>query len=64
MDDRCPVSDMVFQRLSQAVDVPVELHNERLTTRMADRTGGTAASDSVAAAHLLESWLQARKAAR
>ena len=52
------------ERLSQAVDVPVELHDERLTTRMADRTGGTAASDSVAAAHLLESWLQARKAAR
>ena len=52
------------ERLSQAVDVPVELHDERLTTRMADRTGGAAASDSVAAAHLLESWLQARRAAR
>jgi putative Holliday junction resolvase len=52
------------ERLSQAVDVPVELHDERLTTRMAERTGGAAASDSVAAAHLLESWLQARRAAR
>jgi RNase H-fold protein (predicted Holliday junction resolvase) len=29
---------------------------------MADRTGGSAASDSVAAAHLLESWLASRKA--
>ena len=52
------------ERLSQAVDVPVELHDERLTTRMADRTGGAAASDSIAAAHLLESWLQARRATR
>jgi putative transcription antitermination factor YqgF len=44
-------------RLASAVAVPVELHDERLTTRMAERTGG---DDSVAAAHLLESWLQAR----
>jgi putative Holliday junction resolvase len=50
-------------RLAEAVDVPVELHDERLTTRMAERTGGSAASDSVAAAHLLESWLQTRRAA-
>jgi putative pre-16S rRNA nuclease len=49
------------ERLAGAVDVPVELHDERLTTRMADRTGGSAASDSVAAAHLLESWLQAHR---
>jgi putative transcription antitermination factor YqgF len=48
------------ERLAGAVDVPVELHDERLTTRMADRTRGAAESDSVAAAHLLESWLQAR----
>ena len=48
------------ERLAQAVTVPVEMHDERLTTRMADRTGGSADPDSVAAAHLLESWLQAR----
>jgi putative Holliday junction resolvase len=50
------------ERLAAAVDVPVELHDERLTTRMADRTGGSAAPDSVAAAHLLESWLMSRRA--
>ena len=50
------------ERLAQIVAVPVELHDERLTTRMADRTGGSAASDSVAAAHLLESWLASRRA--
>jgi putative Holliday junction resolvase len=48
-------------RLADAVDVPVELHDERLTTRMADRTGGSADADSVAAAHLLESWLMSRR---
>jgi putative Holliday junction resolvase len=46
-------------KLAQAVAVPVELHDERLTTRMADRTGG---NDSVAAAHLLESWLMMKRA--
>jgi RNase H-fold protein (predicted Holliday junction resolvase) len=40
------------------------MHDERLTTRMADRTGGSAPADSRAAAHLLESWLQTRRAAR
>lgn len=40
-------------------DVPVELHDERFTTRMAQRLEGdhAAAEDSRAAAHLLESWL-------
>jgi putative Holliday junction resolvase len=47
------------QRLGRRVGVPVELHDERLTTRLAERTGGAAASDSVAAAHLLESYLAA-----
>ena len=46
-------------RLADAVDVPVELYDERLTTRLADRTGG---NDSVAAAHLLETWLMNKRA--
>src|SRR5918992_1163267 len=43
------------ERLSQTVAAPVELHDERLTTRQAERTGGSADEDSRAAAHLLES---------
>jgi putative Holliday junction resolvase len=41
------------------VDVPVEMHDERFTTRMAQQMPGTvrANEDSRAAAHLLESWL-------
>jgi putative holliday junction resolvase len=38
-------------------EVPVEVYDERLTTRLAQRTGGRASEDSRAAAHLLESWL-------
>jgi len=58
------------QRLSDFLrereeEVPVELYDERFTTRLAQRTGersGRAQSseDSRAAAHLLESWLAAR----
>jgi putative holliday junction resolvase len=46
-------------RLAGRLSVPVELHDERLTTRLAERTGGAADSDSRAAAHLLESYLAA-----
>jgi RNase H-fold protein (predicted Holliday junction resolvase) len=42
------------ERLGARVDVPVAFHDERLTTRQAERTGGTAGADSRAAAHLLE----------
>ena len=37
--------------------VPVELYDERFTTRLAEQTGGRADEDSRAAAHLLEGWL-------
>lgn len=48
------------------VEVPVETYDERLTTRMAQqsaRSGADAAEDSLAAAHLLESYLASREAA-
>ena len=47
------------ERLAGQLTVPVELHDERLTTRLAERTGGGADADSRAAAHLLESYLTA-----
>ena len=50
------------QRLGRRLKVPVELHDERLTTRLAERAGGEGDEDSRAAAHLLESYL-ARAAA-
>jgi putative transcription antitermination factor YqgF len=45
------------ERLERRVSIPVELHDERLTTRLAERTGGARDADSRAAAHLLESYL-------
>ena len=46
-------------RLADLVEVPIELHDERLTTRQAERIGGDADADSRAAAHLLVSYLAA-----
>lgn len=50
--------------LGDLLDVPVDTYDERLTTKMADRTareGARADRDSLAAAHLLESYLDARE---
>jgi putative Holliday junction resolvase len=52
--------------LERRLSVPVETYDERLTTRMADqsaRAGAAAPADALAAAHLLESYLQSRDAA-
>jgi putative Holliday junction resolvase len=53
--------------LEKLTAVPIEVYDERLTTRMAAntaRSGAGAAPDSIAAAHLLDGFLLARKAAR
>ena len=58
------------ERLATVVDVPVETHDERLTTVTADRTLMEAnlsaparrrVVDKVAAAVMLQSWLDARR---
>jgi putative Holliday junction resolvase len=48
------------ERLGEST--PVELYDERFTTRLAQRLGGggTASEDSRAAAHLLDDWLLSR----
>jgi putative Holliday junction resolvase len=55
------------ERLSRYLGegVPVEMHDERFTTRMAQRESlsrlpSSTSEDSRAAAHILESWLAAR----
>jgi putative holliday junction resolvase len=45
-------------RVRAAVDVPVELFDERFTSRLADQRGGRAARDARAAATLLEDYLR------
>jgi putative transcription antitermination factor YqgF len=49
--------------LRLGAQIPVELHDERFTTRIAKRNRGAhrAGEDSRAAAHMLESWLDVRQ---
>jgi len=44
-------------RIEHELNVPVELYDERFTTRLAASHGGRSSEDSRAAAHLLEAWL-------
>jgi putative Holliday junction resolvase len=52
------------ETLRSRVRVPVELYDERFTTRLAEQFGGSADEDSRAAAHLLEGWLRSRATER
>lgn len=50
-------------RLASELSVPIEFYDERFTTRMAQaslRDGASSAEDSIAAAHLLEEYLETR----
>ena len=52
--------------LTEILDVPVDIYDERLTTRLAERSaraGAASEPDALAAAHLLESYLGARRPA-
>ena len=44
--------------LRQHIHVPVETYDERFTTSLAQQTAGRAAEDALAAAHLLQGWLE------
>jgi putative holliday junction resolvase len=55
--DQAAAARAFAQRLERRLSIPVELHDERLTTRLAERTGGNEDADSRAAAHLLETYL-------
>ena len=48
------------ERLRGLVDVPVEMLDERFTTKLAAQAGGSTSEDSRAAAVLLEDWLGRR----
>jgi putative Holliday junction resolvase len=64
--EQAKLSRAFADRLTELLDVPVETYDERLTTRMADqsaRSGARADRDSLAAAHLLESYLMRGRSA-
>jgi len=63
--EQARVARRFADELAGVLDVPVETYDERLTTRMADstrRSGARAPQDAIAAAHLLESFLDHRAA--
>lgn len=52
------------ERLEELIEVPVDEYDERLTTKLAEASrhgGAEAGEDSLAAAHLLESYLASRQ---
>jgi putative Holliday junction resolvase len=50
-------TEVFVTALRALVEVPVETADERFTTALAVRFGGNAPRDAVAAAHLLQGWL-------
>ena len=51
-------TDAFVEALRARLDVPVETYDERFTTSLAQQTAGRAPEDAVAAAHLLQGWLE------
>ena len=51
-------TERFVEALRGAVDVPVELFDERFTTDLAQQTPGAAQEDALAAAHLLSTYLE------
>ena len=46
------------EALRERLDVPIETEDERFTTTLAQQTGGRAPEDALAAAHLLQGFLE------
>ena len=51
-------TEAFVEALRARVAVPVETEDERFTTALAQQTGGRAPEDALAAAHLLQGWLE------
>ncbi|HET7514716.1 MAG TPA: Holliday junction resolvase RuvX [Gaiella sp.] len=51
-------TEAFVEALRMRLEVPVETEDERFTTTLAQQTGGRAPEDALAAAHLLQGWLE------
>jgi len=51
-------TEAFVEALRTRLSVPVETYDERFTTALAKQTAGHAPEDAVAAAHLLQGWLE------
>ena len=56
--EQARVTEAFVEILRERLEVPVEIEDERFTTTLAQQSGGTAPEDAVAAAHLLQGWLE------
>lgn len=56
--EQARVTEVFVDALRRRLDVPVETEDERFTTTLAQQTGGRAPEDALAAAHLLQGWLE------
>ena len=56
--DQARETEAFVAALGARLDVPVELEDERFTTTLAQQSGGRAPEDALAAAHLLQGWLE------
>ena len=51
-------TEAFVEALRARLDVPVHTEDERFTTALAQQTRGRAPEDAIAAAHLLQGWLE------
>jgi putative Holliday junction resolvase len=56
--EQARVTESFVELLRERLEIPVETYDERFTTTLAQQSGGRAPEDAVAAAHLLQSWLE------
>jgi putative Holliday junction resolvase len=56
--EQARATETFVDALRARLDVPVETEDERFTTALAQQTGGRAPEDALAAAHLLQGWLE------
>lgn len=56
--EQARATDDFVAALRPRLAIPVETYDERFTTTLAQQTGGRAPEDAVAAAHLLQGWLE------
>lgn len=56
--EQARVTEAFVETLRGRLAIPVETFDERFTTTLAQQTGGRAPEDAVAAAHLLQGWLE------
>jgi putative holliday junction resolvase len=56
--EQARATEAFVDALRTRLAIPVETYDERFTTTLAQQTGGRAPEDAVAAAHLLQGWLE------